>query len=780
MKKNKKLNVLLSSAAIVTMLSTMGVPNVLAADRDIRDLKTGKIVVTEDEYKSDLSKRNRVLLNWDSYGFELGNKVYTLGDTNEVWKTDKTMESIPEALKDKVQIDLNEELKVESVSAINATTVEVKFSVAVDKNDVETNYASLFDLDGNNPTAAELSEDGKTATLTFASGNVEVKSKVFVVEPVKVDADNNTEKYTEIFTYEDKVKPEVTKVEALTSGTKATTATVTFSEPIASAAAIKMNGKVLASGTDYTAIVGGETKLVLNNLDLDATKTHTLEILQLADQASTPNVNSYIKETFTVKVDKVAPKLVSVENVTDKGLKLVFSKPVDFANVVNNKATDVIKVVDKVAVDDKTFTLFASKVFTANADKTEYTADFNDLSTVLGSETEVTLTVQTIKDAFIDLAGNKIGLNEKEITLKADEVKPQILSATAKKDKDGKVAALVFNFDKKVDKAAGASITNVNDLFATNALNTETKVQKAVTDILGTTNAVTKSVSTDGKTITYTLATEQTPSGSYEFEVKKDIFEDKAATPNKNKATKVTINFGEAVEDETYLTVPSVSSSDDNTNVITVTYTEAVKAGLGKGSAVDASSYKLNGAALPQGTTLTIDSDQKVVTITLPEGVYADTDTASAFIVVKDVESKDGKMTLKEEVLEVIQVTDNVKPEAAAVLNADGTITVELSEKLNTDKIVAADTTTFLAGDLKLSFEGINLTNTVQVGDHNVTVVKQTSGPLKGKYILEVTENGTLVDLNEVTDLKLETKATTASDDDAGNLLKEKVVLIEK
>ncbi|WP_278524075.1 Ig-like domain-containing protein [Clostridium cochlearium] len=124
MKNNKKFNVLLSSAAIVTMLSTMGIPNVLAADRDIRDLKTGEIVVAENEYKNDLSKRNQVLLNWEDYGFELGNKVYTLSDTNEVWKTDKTMESIPEALKDKVQIDLNEELKVESVSAIT-TTVDV-------------------------------------------------------------------------------------------------------------------------------------------------------------------------------------------------------------------------------------------------------------------------------------------------------------------------------------------------------------------------------------------------------------------------------------------------------------------------------------------------------------------------------------------------------------------------------------------------------------------------------------------------------------------------------
>lgn len=102
-----------------------------------------------------------------------------------------------------------------SVSAINATQVEVKFNKVLDGSDFDTQpeAAAIFKLTGETVVSADLSTDGKTVTLTFA-GSIEDTNDEFIVEPVMTtakDANNQpvrTLKHVQVFTFKDTVKPE--------------------------------------------------------------------------------------------------------------------------------------------------------------------------------------------------------------------------------------------------------------------------------------------------------------------------------------------------------------------------------------------------------------------------------------------------------------------------------------------------------------------------------------------------------------------------------------------
>lgn len=581
----------------------------------------------------------------------------------------------------------------ESVSAINPKTVEVTFNQAVAASDAEgttspSNTANLskYSVGVQNPTAVKLSADGKTATLTFAN-SVEGKNLAVVVEPITSKADDNvkTKRYAEVMSYTDTVKPTVSKIESVTGGDQATSVKLTFSEPVDSLDAIKIDGVALTGGgTNYT-LAPGDTGLVLSGLNLDATKNHTLEIVNLKDTATNPNVTSYIQQTFKPVVDTVAPTVTDVAAKSDTALVFTFSKPVDLDG---KDANNYVKLFDEDLTDQTTALLVDSgtpNTFSEVADSngTKFEVDLA-ATPFSGNEKTKQLTAQIQDKVITDLQGNKVAKTTKNVTINKDVTAPSLTNASYRTDNDGKVKELSFTFDEDVTLTTSTALT---DLLADKSVNVENSVADDLKAVFGGTLPVGTFTVKDNK-ITFALTTAQNVSGKYNLEVAANKVKDKSLATNANKVQKFTLDFGAAKADETFKVDSGNTSATGN--VITVTFDEAVKGGTGSGSATLLSAYKLNGKALPEGTTITLDSAQTEATITLPEGSIKDSDSAAIFV-ADSIVSKDGKKNL-EKYTGTISIDDNVAPEVTDVkLTSDNDLLVTFSEPVTNQTLADFD-----------------------------------------------------------------------------------------
>ena len=156
---------------------------------------------------------------------------------------------------------------VVNVEAVNAKELVVAFNKAVDATDAadEAKYA----VEGETIAKAEVSEDGKTVTLTTAN-ELNVTNAKVTVAPIKTKADAKvlTAEYNTLFTFADKTPVSVQSVEA-----KGTEAVITFNEPVQNAGTVSLNGVALfASGYK----LDGKTLTISG---LTAGKNHTRLIL---------------------------------------------------------------------------------------------------------------------------------------------------------------------------------------------------------------------------------------------------------------------------------------------------------------------------------------------------------------------------------------------------------------------------------------------------------------------------------------------------------------------
>ncbi|RDU37546.1 S-layer protein [Neobacillus piezotolerans] len=602
----------------------------------------------------------------------------------------------------KSQYDALDAPKVTGVTPINATQVVVTFNKELNRTDAQT--ASKYSINSTTPSTASLSADGKTVTLTFATANqVEVTNGVFVVEPIKLAADTTktTPKYTQVFTYEDTVKPEIASVEAKTNGTAATSLTVTASEPIQSSLA-KVNGSYYAinfNGTDEATITG---------LSLDASKTHTIELINLTDKGG--NVTVSTSKSFGVTVDTVAPT-VALAPQGDKQILLTFSKAMDVNSVTSALASGAVKDEALANVNH-----LAPTVVAGSGNK-QFVITITDA--LYANKTSRVLTVvfpNTIKDYL----GNAIAPGTQSVTLTKDTVKPVATGYKVNKDASGNVTGIEVTFSEGLRANADPTeptIVNMNGVIVTGTL-------------LGGFTAAP--VAAGDKKVTFTANTPGKVTGQYAFSFGSGLVQDQAETANSSDAFNYNIDFGTGA---TTFSLPANPVSSTG-NTITVEFGRTVKGGAVANSATDPANYTLAGQPLPAGTTIYLDVDQDTATITLPAGSVAKSDTHAVFTVA-NIMSLNG--ALLNTYTGTVAVTDNTKPELnSAVLNADGTVTLGFSEALT----VGPD-----KDDLKLVLNG----SQVNVAAYNVTAV--TAGADAGKYLVSV---NALVD----------DKATAATTDD--------------
>lgn len=441
--------------------------------------------------------------------------------------------------------------------------------------------------------------------------------------------------YAGTVTISDKVNAEISKVEGLTNGDVLKSVTISYSEPVKAGAAIKIDG-VKVGVTE--AGVSQEIK----GLSLDSSKNHTVEIVNLTDSAD--NVNALATYSFNATKDTTAPTVKSVTALNDTQFVVEFSEKMnaasvekgDFAVVKSSTLSPVTVNKVEALADDTTGTKF---VVTTNLSSGDYT-----------SVSSIGLNVAFASKAFTDVAGNESAASTATVTLSKDTVAPAFTSAVFEKDKDGAVTKVTLNFDEEVVLGTNMDHSDLEVVAENGVLQSDLFTKTEV----------------NGKKVVLTVKS-GVKSGKFSIGLPVGFVVDKAITPNKSVATSTIVDFGKADASTTFdVTKAEIKS----TNVITVTYPKAVVGGSFAGSATSLDRYTLNGKALPAGTKITLDSEQKVATITLPVGTIATTDDAAVFQIsgVKALTGETNKFFTT-----TLKVTDNVAPVlTSAQVLADG------------------------------------------------------------------------------------------------------------
>ncbi|MEC2074242.1 hypothetical protein [Alkalihalophilus marmarensis] len=230
---------------------------------------------------------------------------------------------------------------------------------------------------------------------------------------------------------------------------------------------------------------------------------------------------------------------------------------------------------------------------------------------------------------------------------------------------------------------------------------------------------------------------------------------DLAETPNKSAAFNYTIDFGQG---ESVTSFEVTSAIATGTNVIRVTFPEAVRGGAVANSATDVSNYTLAGKPLPTGTTITLDSEQKVATITLPATDSVSKDDDFAVFTASNIKNTAGTKTSKT-FTDTVEVKDNTAPVLRSAKALDNkTLELTYSEAID------------LGGtDVGLDFSILEGSTAVTLAADELKAAPVSGFPTKIRLTIDST---TTLDLAK--NITIETKASTLIKDvsDAGNTQK--------
>lgn len=613
------------------------------------------------------------------------------------------------------QLDDTTEVKVESVSAINAKQVLVKFSGDVGAGASEiTNYAVRNIANGlaNDVIAngAEVQADGKSVLLTLTD-EYRVGTDVSVtVDGIYVAGSIKDQfpKFSTVINFNDTVAPTISSVSAnVTSTGAAQEVTVNFSEPIKPGAIFRINGKTVSATTDSI-----ETEWSITSQDLEVGKTHELEVLHAEDYADN-KVASLVK-TFVVEQDTVEAT-GKVSTVQDNKVLIKFDKAITSASLTNVKffnydGTDyntVAPVGTPTSPNGKDWT------FVLDTDTTNF-YDVND------NKEEVLVKVQT---GVIDTAGNPVKNFEEKVTFTQDKTGPALQNVTVDKNSKGEVTKLYLAFDELLTATAGELQTYLDNAGAIQAaadvdvahvnqylslVNKVSNLGEDFTDVFGAPTSI--ALATDGKTVIVEIDPDlkKVTNGNYKLTATASFVMDSAAGVNGSKKVTQDLNIGavanvvsvETVTTTNAFTGPAATAGD---NKFTIEFTQPVTADSAKNPA----NYQFNGKALPADTVIKVTAENEVEFI-LPEGFIAK-DEEEAKLTITNIKPKDSSATFKS-YLDVDVVLDNTAPVAKATILSSGEIHLTFSEAVNLDVADFANTVS------KVYINGLELTKPLASG----------------------------------------------------------------
>lgn len=364
------------------------------------------------------------------------------------------------------------EVKVESVSAINGSTVEVKFTQPV-KAGTATGQAEELVNTGTDDTSAvveieglflqnpTLSDDGMTLTLTAknqaaAAGSVsqaiDVTNAKVSVAPVesKTDANVKTKAFASLMTYKDTVAPTVTSERVSANQIK-----VKFSEPVVFAAGdltaeyadtsltlantdVKVGGTNLVAVESLVSAPKSELTLTLDPATVENNKDIIVTMNGVKDVKGNLITPQPAKVTVSKKAgDTVAPKIASVTQTGAKTFNIKFDK-----DIIAN---------DIVASDDSTVT-----VTNGTVTKVEKVSG-NEYKVTVGTPVKGVQTVTVVAGAAKNLDGTAATALTKTMIFAEDTVAPKAISKVVKNINNQEVIELTF--DKDVEVKGNGKVT---------------------------------------------------------------------------------------------------------------------------------------------------------------------------------------------------------------------------------------------------------------------------------------------------------------------------------
>jgi len=441
------------------------------------------------------------------------------------------------------------DLKVESVSAINAKKLEVKFTNEVNETDATTpgKYTVVgIDLTGAN---FELLDDNKTVVITLANTKEIANNTTFVlnVDEVqsKADANVKTPKFTTTIKFNDVVKPSITDVAYPQSGV----AVIKLTEELKDKGTVK----VFADGAEVLTVNSAltEDSKGIELTGLVANKEYNVVILGAKDWSNnliTPNpAEVTVKSTV---VDTAAPEVSSVKAVGLTKLEVKFSEP------LKNQAAPAAPA------NYLTLTGVGAGVQTYDAKTNTVTVAFNTAE----APGVKAVTVKSYKD----LAGNDGKDFVQNVVF--GEIVPTVTKTEVVKENADTFVKLTFN----TDVVAAAPAGNI-----TGTVTTPENVVKTVTipvsdlTVDGTDNKIVK-IKVTGQN-----------AGKYALTVPKAAF-----APALSEDLKVAFDLTATV-DSSVPAVAQVGGSDQvviTNKTVTVTYTND----MGQ-SALDVNNYTVSG-----------------------------------------------------------------------------------------------------------------------------------------------------------------------------------------
>lgn len=509
--------------------------------------------------------------------------------------------------------ETEKDFKVTEVAAINAKTIEVKFNKAIKAASVAD---ATIEVEDATISTKELSEDGKTLTLTLDSSTVLSKESQNLKVTVKDLTDLNNAKvsdYAKVVSLKDDVRPTLGE----TSFVDSQTLKVAVSEQIdANPAAIKSALTVTdedgspVDTTDFTVAYDEEDGFfTIGTLGLEAGK-YTFKFTGLKDYAGNLiNPNPVTKE-ITVAEDEVAPTIESISNVgldsNDAGyLKVNFSEPVNLATT----ATATTPATVSVSLNGATAA--AAAVVQVSDDKKSVVLKFTAPSTSYQ-------TVVIDKGALTDLAGNENKKFSGSVTFKATTPVVKEYSYSVSKDKE------TVTFDRDLVDATNITLggTKLND-----------NVETSVTNV--------SAVVTNGKLVINTLALGK---GEYTLTLPANTVTDIADQGNKELKLKFTLDKAAATAQTKVL-----GFATDATGSALITGTSPVQAdgfvyvkfGASVGaSAVDVANYTVEGQQVFSKAVFT-STTKNIVKLTLKsDTIVKDGDYTLDIKNVKDAKEK--------------------------------------------------------------------------------------------------------------------------------------------
>lgn len=510
------------------------------------------------------------------------------------------------------------EPKVNSVERLNAKQLVVKFNVPVNTDETVTDDASELDnykLDGINASKAVVSADKKSVTLTF-DADVEGENQVLVVEPTATnskDANGNwikTEKYSTVFTYTDTVKPTVTSTTYANN-----VVTLQFSEELSVLpTVVRVNGTPV---TTYAFDPTDSSKVLVTTSGLTAGSTASLYVAGAKDSANTPNeMDLFTGSVVVPAADNEKPRVTAVSVTGQNTLKLTVSEDITQNSFPATLQRGAVQSPVTFTADTTDTT---GKTYVATVDLNGATAGDGIFS---GTSTSETFTLFVAAETLTDSASNKNDFYSTSVTFAKDTTAPALVSTqTATENKK-----LEFTFNEALTVVGADS-----SIIITNGEGVR----------LGAVAAETELKTGDNKTyqVDFAAGDVALPAGTYSVSIPAGFFTDQYG--NATGAVSGTFTIGTSSSTDTVKPTATVTNVEGAKNTFNVAFSEEVT-----GTALNLANYRLDGQALPAGSTIYFTSTAKNnVVIALPaESINIGNQTlgAPAVLTVSNVTDKAG------------------------------------------------------------------------------------------------------------------------------------------